>query len=195
MKKLSLLIAMILCVTIGGVYATWTYTKSTNVMDDTIYTSLNLTKATNDASYGTYEVDTSNLSMVIDPKAGTTHTTALYITGEIVITFTPGAYAPTEVKENAVPTTFQFSVTNPNWEYEGDKIVTFAHEEAETIDWGEADDNGVFTFVIDADDLAGHIILTEFVLDTFAKYEAYNAALGQGQISITVSDGQAEQTA
>lgn len=25
MKKLSLLVALILCVTIGGVYATWTY--------------------------------------------------------------------------------------------------------------------------------------------------------------------------
>ena len=195
MKKLSLLVAMILCVTIGGVYATWTYTKSTNVMDDTVHMSLNLTKATNDASYGTYEVDTSSLAMVIDPKEGTTHTTALYITGDIVITFTPGTYAPTEVKTSAIPTTFQFTLTNPNWEYEGQKIITLAHQDAETVKWSGPDENGVFTFVISAKELAKHIILTEFVLDTFAKYEAFNLALGQGQISITVSDGQAEQQA
>ena len=33
MKKLSVLIASLLCVTIGGVYATWYYATSNNVGD------------------------------------------------------------------------------------------------------------------------------------------------------------------
>jgi hypothetical protein len=131
--------------------------------------------------------------MNIDPKAGTTHDTALYITGQIVITFTPNSVAPETVKENGVASTFQLTLTNNNWLYEGRPIVTLAHNEVEEITWGQPDEQGVFTFVISAEELAQHIRLTEFTLDTKAKYDAFNLALGQGQITITVSDGQVTQ--
>lgn len=189
MKKLSLLIALILCVTIGGVYATWTYTQNTDVADETINMTMNLTDVAYSGSYGTYKIDTSSLKLKIDPKAGTTHTTALFIEGNIVITFTPNSVAPQEVKENGVESTFKFGLTNSNWTYEGEKIVTLAHEEEEDIVWGEPDQEGVFTFTISAEDLAEHINLTEFVLDNKEKYDSFNTALGQGQITITVSDG------
>ena len=189
MKKLSALIAMILCVTIGGVYATWTYTQNTDVADETVNITMNLTDVAYSGSYGTYKIDTSSLTMKIDPKTGTTHTTALYITGEIVITFTPNSVAPQEVKEDGVASTFKFGLTNANWIYEGEQIVTLEHDGAEAISWGDPDSNGVFTYTISADDLAGHITLTEFNLDTKVEYDAYNTVLGQGQITITVSDG------
>ena len=195
MKKLSLLIALILCVTIGGVYATWTYTETTNVADDTVNMSLNLTKATTDGSYGTYEITTSSdFAMVIDPKEGTEHVTALYITGDITITFTPAQYAPTDVKKNAVPSTFQFALSSGTttsgytaWDFEGQSMIALAHNDAEEIEWSEPDENGVFSYVISAADLANHIRLTEITLDTLTKYNRYGGALGQ--ISITVSDG------
>lgn len=190
MKRLSVLIAMILCVTIGGVYATWTYTQNTDIADEQIHMTMNLTDVAYSGSYGTYKIDTSALKMNIDPKAGTTHDTALYITGQIVITFTPNSVAPETVKENGVASTFQLTLTNNNWLYEGRPIVTLAHNEAEEITWGQPDEQGVFTFVISAEELAQHISLTEFTLDTKAKYDAFNLALGQGQITITVSDGQ-----
>lgn len=190
MKRLSVLIAMILCVTIGGVYATWTYTQNTDIADEQIHMTMNLTDVAYSGSYGTYKIDTSALKMNIDPKAGTTHDTALYITGQIVITFTPNSVAPETVKENGVASTFQLTLTNNNWLYEGESIVTLTHNEAEEITWGQPDEQGVFTFVISAEELAKHISLTEFTLDTKAKYDAFNLALGQGQITITVSDGQ-----
>ena len=43
MKKLGLLMAMALTVTVGGVYATWTYAKGTDVADETVNMTLNLT--------------------------------------------------------------------------------------------------------------------------------------------------------
>ena len=193
MKKLSILVALILCVTIGGVYATWTYTQNTDVADEQVHMSMNLTDVAYSGSYGTYKVDTESLKLKIDPKTGTTHTTALYIEGQIVITFTPNSVAPGEVKEGAVESTFQFTLTNTNWLYEGKKVVTLAHPEAEEITWGLPDEKGVFTFIITAEELAKHITLTEFELDTKAKYDAFNAVLGQGQITITVSDGQVSQ--
>ena len=105
--------------------------------------AMNLTDVAYAGSYGTYKIDTSNLKMNIDPKTGTTHTTALYITGNIVITFTPNSVAPQDVKDDAVPSTFQFTLTNDNWLYEGKKVITLAHTDAEDIDWGDPDDKGV----------------------------------------------------
>ena len=197
MKKLSVLIAMILCVTIGGVYATWTYTQNTDVADETINMTMNLTDVAYSGSYGTYKIDTSTLTMKIDPKEQTTHTTALYIEGQIVITFTPNSVAPQDVKEKGVASTFQFGLTNTNWVYDDDttdsvaakNIVTLGHPGAEDIVWVGPNEKGEFTFVITAEELANHIILTEFNLDTKAKYDSFNTALGQGQITITVSDG------
>ncbi len=197
MKKLGLLMAMVTAVTVGGVYATWTYTQNTDVADETVNMTMNLTRVEYSGSYGTYNVNTEGVTMSIDPKPGTTHTTALTITGDIVITFTPNSVAPQTVKENGVASTFQFALTNPNWVFDADTtdeapavaIVTLEHSDKEAIDWGEPDEKGVFTFTITAAELSQHIHLTEFNLDTKVKYDAFNTALGQGQISITVSDG------
>ena len=190
MKKFSLLILLVLCVTIGGVYATWTYTEKTDVADEQIHMQMNLTDVAYLGSYGQYKVDTTGLFMTIDPKVGTTHVTALTITGKIVISFTPNSVAPEEVKTKAVPSTFQLTLSNSNWTYEEAVIVSLAHDDAEVIEWGKPDSNGVFYFEITAEELADHITLTEFTLDTKAKYDAYNKVLGQGSITITVSDGQ-----
>ena len=188
MKKLSLLIAMILCVTIGGVYATWTYTQNTDVADEAVNMNMNLTDVAYSGSYGTYKVDTTGLSLTIDPKANTTHTTALYATGSILITFTPNSVAPAEVKENGVSTTYAFSLANPNWKYEGQDIVTLNHNEKHNIVW-EDNDDGTFTYTLTAASFLEHVSLTEFELDTKVKYDSYNAVLGTGSIVITVSDG------
>lgn len=188
MKKLSLLVALALLITVSGVYATWTYTQTTDVADESVHMALNLTNVTYEGSYGTYEIDKSGLTMVIDPKEGTTHTTALKITGNLVIKFTPATYAPVEVKNDGVESTFRFSLTNDNWVYNGTNIVTLKHTGTHNITWTKQTD-GSFTYTMDAAALAGHISLTEFTLDTKAEYDAYNTALGTGQISVTVSDG------
>ncbi len=188
MKKLSLLIVLCMLLTIGGVYATWTYTQSTDIADESVNMSLNLTNVTFVGTYGTYEIDQSGVSMTIDPKAGTTHTTSLNITGDLVIKFTPNAFAPEEVKTGAVASTYAFSLANTNWQYNGQNIVTLNHAGTHDIAWvSEAD--GTFTYTLSASDLAAHINLTEFVLDTKVDYDNYNAVLGQGSIVLTVSDG------
>jgi len=188
MKKLSLLIALCMLLTIGGVYATWTYTQNTDVADEAVNMNMNLTDVAYSGSYGTYKVDTSSLKLTIDPKANTTHTTALYIAGNIVVTFTPTSVAPANVKENGVTSTYAFSLANSTWQYEGKDIVTVNHAEKHNVIWQDNGD-GTFSFTISATDLEDHISLTEFDLDTKAKYDAYNTVLGKGSIVITVSDG------
>lgn len=188
MKRISLLIALCMLLTIGGVYATWTYTQNTDVADEAVNMNMNLTDVAYSGSYGTYKVDTSSLKLAIDPKEGTTHTTALYIDGNIVITFTPNSVAPVEVKENGLDTTYTLSLSNPNWKYNSQDIVTLNHAGAHDVVWTKQAD-GTFTYTISAADLADHISLAEIVLDTKVAYDAYNVVLGQGAIVISVSDG------
>ncbi len=185
MKKLSLLIALCMLLTIGGVYAQWTYTN-TSVNDAT----QNLTAALGDkvieGKYGTYTINTTGVTMSIDPKNGTTHNTALTITGNIVITFTPGQYAPEEVKNNAVASKYAFSLASNAQQY-SDKNIFTLNTEDHTIEWTKGSD-GNFTYTISASALAGYITLTEFTLDTKDKYDAYSTALATNIITITVSD-------
>lgn len=192
MKKLSILIALILCVTIGGVYATWVYSQSDDVADITGAKAITMTEATFTGTYGTYHVDTSELSMVVDPKEGTTHTTALKISGDLVISFIPNTYAPEDVKNSGVPSTFIFSLSNADWKYNGTSIMSVDTAKHDIV-W-TPDGSGSFTFTISAAELANYITLTEFTLDTKADYDAYDAVLTNGQIVVSISDGKNAST-
>lgn len=192
MKKLSILIALVLCVTIGGVYATWVYSQSDDVADITGAKAITMTEATFTGTYGTYHVDTTGLTMQVDPKEGTTHTTALKMSGNLVISFTPNTYAPVEVKEHGVSSTFAFSLSNADWKYAGINIITVDTNKHD-ITWTPAGD-GTFTYTISAADLTSYITLTEFTLDTKVEYDAYDAVLTNGQIVISISDGKNAST-
>ena len=192
MKRLSILIALVLCITIGGVYATWVYSQSDDVADITGAKAISMTEATFTGTYGTYHVDTSGLSLTVDPKEGTTHTTALKISGNLVVTFTPNTYAPVEVKEYGVPSTFAFSLSNADWKYDGTNLIT-VDTALHNITW-TPDGNGAFTYTISAAQLANYITLTEYTLDTKVDYDAYDAALTNGQIIISISDGKNAST-
>ena len=199
MRKLSFLIALCTLLTVGGVYATWTYMETTNVADETIHMAVNLGNVEFAGSYGQYVVDASGVTMTIDPKTNipSKHTTALYINGDLVIKFIPNINAPEEVKNYGVASTYQFKLsTGSTWQYDSTDILTIPHAEphsialansAEEDRWVKQGD-GSFTFTISAAELADHFELAELVLDTKAKYDLYNAALGQ--IDVIVSDGQ-----
>ena len=192
MKKISLLIALVLCLTISGVYATWVYSQSDDVADITGAKAITMTEATFTGTYGTYSVDSSNLTMVVDPKEGTTHTTSLVIEGDLVIRFTPNTYAPAEVKTNGVASTFAFSLSNAAWNYDNTPITTVDTAKHD-ITWVPAND-GTFTYTISAQNLANYVTLTEFTLDTKADYDAYDRVLTNGQLVVTISDGKNAST-
>ena len=194
MKKLSVLIALMLCITIGGVYATWTYTQTTDVADESVGAAMNLTGVAYAGSYGTYEIDKTTLALTIDPKNGTSHTTSLLVAGEIVVKFTPSNVAPVEIKESGVPTTFSFALSNDAWTFDdshGDgpkNIIALKHAGSHDVVWNPVGD-GTFTFTLTAANIAEHLELTEFVLDTKTLYDEYTVALRGGQIVFSVTDG------
>jgi hypothetical protein len=162
------------------------------VADITGAKAITMTEATFTGTYGTYQVDSTGLTMQVDPKEGTTHTTALKISGNVVISFTPNTYAPVDVKENGVPSTFAFSLSNADWKYE-DKFIIKVDTEKHDITWTAAND-GTFTYTISDAELANYIKLTEFTLDTKVDYDKYDAVLTNGQIVLSISDGKNAST-
>jgi hypothetical protein len=200
MRKLSLLVALILCVTIGGVYATWSFSASNDIVDMSEEVILSMAAQDVSGVDGAYTIDVSKVKITIDQKAVNDHTAVLVIDPEskIVVTFKPSDNAPNEVKDNAVPSTFTLT-TSRVFTYKTDakgnyaetgtdkEIFTFQNNTAQPIVWEEQAD-GTFTFTLDAEDIAGMITLNHFELDTLAEYQAFTKAV-QGTFVFSVSDG------
>ncbi len=209
MKKLSALIALITCVIIGGVYATWTYT-SNNIFDkdDTIAITMGEAIATN--APGTFSVE-ANFSMQIEPldevdtetnKENANHIAAIKwvlnsgTQPQITFTFTPDADASVDIKANGPSAQFYFVTSaaeaGGSLMYESTKIFTLGKEGKGVVDnkdaivWQKQLD-GSFSCVIDATE---YIKLTQdFVIDTHAKWESFNTAIRGNTIVVVITDG------
>ena len=119
MKKLSVLIALLLCVTISGVYATWSFvSENSDIVDKKHETLVTLTDATTTGAAGTFTIS-SNLVLTIDQKAENDHTAVLVfapqIEGEeiyLTISFTPAVNASADIKANGVQSELYFNTTS-----------------------------------------------------------------------------------
>lgn len=207
MKKLSILIALMLCVTIGGVYATWTYAGTEDIADSFAEAKVTIADAELTGANGTFKIE-SNLVLTVDQANedheaelvfASTNSEAIFLT----VTFTPAANAPQDIKENAVPAEFYFT-TSTTMEYKMDAegnysetanatpIFTFANpsdgEFSKNFDWTKNAD-GTFTYTLNVNQLKTMIALSQtFVLDTKAEHDAFREAMN-GNIVARVTDG------
>ena len=207
MKKLSLLIALCMLLTIGGVYATWSYVGSTDIVDAFAEAKVTITDAVIEGTYGIYKIE-SNLVLQVD-QANDKHEAELVFSsnnGEEVylkVTFTPSTNSPKAIKDNAVPSELYFGVTTP-MQYKMDStgnysstgtpvdIFTFKNPGNGTLDnvfnWTK-ESNGTFTYTLNADQLKEQISLSQtFVLDIRTEHDAFREAL-KGNIVARVTDG------
>lgn len=211
MKKLSVLLALMLCVTIGGVYATWTYSETNDIYDAEYEAKVTLEDAVSTGSAGTYKVE-SNLVLTVD-QANTDHEAKLVFSannGEEIflkVTFTPADGASEDIKKNAVPTELYFKTTVPmqykmdaqgNYSATGTPadIFTFSNPSdgnfSANVVWNP-EANGTFTYTLNQDDLEDMISLSQtFKLDVKAEYDAFREALA-GNIVVHVTDGTINQ--
>ena len=207
MKKLSLLIALCMLLTIGGVYATWSYVGSTDIIDAFSESKVTIADAVIEGTYGIYKVE-SNLVLTVD-QANDAHEAELVFGSNdgqplhLTVTFTPSTNAPKTIKDNAVPSELYFGVTTPmqykmdatgNYAADGTPvdIFTFANSGNGELDneftWVKNVD-GTFTYSLDEAQLKDQIFLSQtFVLDIKAEHDAFREAL-KGNIVARVTDG------
>ncbi len=207
MKKLSLLIALMLCVTIGGVYATWSYAGTNDIADAYAETKVTITDAVLTGANGTYTIE-SNLVLSVDQKNEDHEAELIFASNNseaifLKVTFVPSDFAPQTIKENAVPSELYFGTTTDmtyKMDAEGNyaengtatKILKFKNESdgnfSENVTWTKQAD-GSFTYTMDETALKEQIQLNQnFVLDIKGEHDAFRDALN-GNIIARVTDG------
>lgn len=212
MKKLSAIIAMVVCLTIGGVYATWSYAEDKDIYDAYTEIKVSLEDSVNTGAAGTFTIQ-SNLVLTVD-QANDDHDAKLVFesnNGEeiyLTVTFKPSSSAAAYVKENGVPSELYWGVSTPmqfkvdadgNYNTENSTLVDifkFTNVSNNVLDvnitWTKQTD-GTFTYTLDQTDLEDMISLSQnFRLDTKATYDEFVKALG-GNIVARVTDGTVNQ--
>ncbi len=208
MKKLSLLITLLLCVTITGVYAVWTYAGTNDIADVYAESKITIADVELTGANGTYTIS-SNLILVVE-QANNDHEARLDFLSNndqpiyLTVTFKPSEKASQTIKDNAVPSELYFGTTtemlytidaNGNYDPNGTPtpILTFENPGNQTLDnlivWVGPDSNGVFSYTMNEEQLRAMISLSQtFVLDTKAEHDAFHLALN-GNIVARVTDG------
>ncbi|MBR6681802.1 MAG: hypothetical protein IKL40_02325 [Clostridia bacterium] len=203
MKKLSILVALILCVTIGGVYATWSYSGGTANESQRTF-EIGLTAYTNTGAKGTiYSIDNSLVVKLDDSNAD--FIAEVLVDGFSEFVFTPNVGATPDVVANGIPlkaTLGQVGVSPATTvQYKGADLFTIDTSAVELTITKITDANkatlgskdlsayvGSFYAKVSASDIEGKITLAQTVsLPTLVDY---NAFLGNvtGKLSITVSE-------
>lgn len=179
MKKLSILVALILCVTIGGVYATWTYPGET-VADYKIPMTHQMAGVEFSGSAGVYEAASNTLTYTIDQKATGDYTPVMTLAGEVKITFKAHeSISAAALKAAKTATVTIYAEDTALAKYNGQEIFTVSPTFALTLDENAWEDSGnnVYTYTITASNLQGAITLNDgFELDTHDKYLAFQSA-------------------
>lgn len=208
MKKLTLLLALMLVVTIGGVYATWSYAGTNDIADAYAEAKVTITDAVLTGANGTYTIE-SNLALSVDQKNDDHEAELLFSSNNseaifLKVTFVPSDFAPQAIKENAVPSELYFGTTTDmtyaidadgNYDANGTptKIFKFLNESDDNfnanITWTPQAD-GSFTYTMDEAALKDQIQLSRtFVLDIKGEHDAFRDALN-GNIIVRVTDGE-----
>lgn len=173
MKKLGLLAALATCVTIGGVYAAWTYADTTNFVDRETVT-IGLTAATNTTGES-LEITENTLKFLLDDSNGNKRGDVVASEGSITVVY------------NALENNFETVTIYCNVEIDGNIFATeLTNNElthTHTFD-GSGED---CPWTINAADLKIIPGTEEVYLPTKADYDAFSIAGNQIRIEFTTS--------
>ena len=223
MKKTGAIIALATLVTVGGVYATWSYTGASDIIDTQGEMTVTMEDATFAGSNGIYTVKVNNGQIKIDQKGVGDHDAVLALPGNISVEvyFTVAKEASTSIKDNAVPTYFWFDTTTTmKYDDSADSIdnpvdvfkFTYTGYTAKTddsskyvIDWGQATDGTwaegetyagqkYFKYTFTKEALKSIIGISAINLDTKTEYDTFKNVL-TGNIRINITDGTANTSA
>lgn len=95
MKKLSTLIALALVVTIGGVYAAWSYAQGSSASSE-ITREINMAQVNTSSNKGTITVTPNNFAFLVDDAGSVSGGSVNYLaklvgTGDLSVLFTPAS--------------------------------------------------------------------------------------------------------
>lgn len=128
MKKLSALLALILCVTIGGVYATWQYANTDAKIEHDVMLAVGMDyETTGSAGEFKIEVADSLTPLKVEPATDGSYTATLVAPAKIYLTFTPSANSTDEIIANGIDAYMYFTDAAgiADYKYDGTQIFTY----------------------------------------------------------------------
>lgn len=127
-KKLGIIAALAMCVTVGGVYAQWSYSEGiASGMNGS--KTVELAGVSTNTKKGVITVDTNGFSIEIDDTNNDKYG-ELVLTGNITVTFSPNSDASDDVQTNGIPmkATLSMSEDFANFTYDFDSNSETAEE-------------------------------------------------------------------
>lgn len=194
MKKLSVLIALALVLTIGGAYATWTYANGAVTLPNQSE-NVGISMGTKDYSGSVGSVAVTTLpSFVVEPVADKSdYHTNLEGSGNLVLTFTPDDHASDDIKTGGSPVKVKITITeNPEKKalidednpYKDTTLLTLKDNATEIII--EVNSWSSLTHTISASTLLEHLDLASIELINEDAYDAYAQVLAKYQLTFEV---------
>ncbi len=197
--KLAIAAALATIVTVGGVYATWTFAEgNVSTANTTVNVAMTGVNATTEKGTLSVKVMGANgFNLAVD-DANSDHYADIKKEGVVTVTFTPAASASGDIKLNGINVQCVISyapynngpATLEDWKYDSKQIFNITNTASAPIllNASAATNNGgVFTWVIPASDI-GIDLANEFYIDTLEKYNEMNDVLADGHFVLTVSE-------
>lgn len=199
MKKLSVLITILLIVTMGGVYATWSYAEA-NAAESHQHMSINLESATTTQAEGVIHSVINTMNVLID-DTDDDYTAEITVTGKMGFVFVPNAGASDDVVENGIAMQWQLEQTNPGVQHGGDNIFTISQANPTTLNSTKITDGNKTDFGVDLSTYIGGfyvevdatavsaVLSIELELPTYEDYTTFKGELATtaGKLGITIS--------
>ena len=201
--KIALASALAAFVTVGGVYATWTFAEE-NVKEASTTVNVAMTGLEGKSEKGTLSVTvthTGGFTLAVD-DSNNDHLPEAKKTGTVIITFTPSISAPEEVKAKGIDVQFSISYAPyaggpeslAQWTYGGTQIFDVTTDADAPVHLAKTkatkQENGSFVWTISADQIGIDLTaaMKNVSIDTLDKYNAMNAELAKGHFVLTASE-------
>ena len=200
MKKLSLAMAAAMCLTVGGVYATWNYASGGSVDPASATVNVTIEGATTLDKKGTINVTDNSFSLSLDQS--TVGYQAIWLaSGSKTVSFTFAANDITSIVLGytvTVNTDLKYDVDGDG---EDDQLFSLNSQQYNSMLAGKSYvDLGSFasatTAPITAQTISSYITITDKLdLETKEEYDAFKAYIdGQNIVTITVVEGNVSYT-
>ena len=208
MKKLSLLMALAMIITIGGVYATWTYNEGAMYVEVHEHFTISMAGVAAENAKGVVTIDTSGLSIVIDDDGG--YVPRMDMSGSVKIYFAPASGAGEDAKAGKINLMYKLSASRGGTKMENVadtieyqfgtdpaiKMFTTYDQADHEVTIPDAprwvEEKQAFCYEIPASEFVDLIVLNtagftgENALDSYDKFEAFEKAINSQSYGISV---------
>ena len=191
MKKLSLLIALCILLTVGGVYATWIY--SGNQIDSRTEPFVSkMGGLDHEGNSGSYSFEANSLDFAVEPDTQDTKiTTIVWGTGSAQLIFTPKGDINDAMLAKALSATLTVELASSTaGEYKGQTVYTVDANFAVTLtvdDWTNHNNGEYYTYTITSETIKNAISIGSFHLPSEDDYTEFKTAIQDVKFRLKVS--------